>query len=205
LLVSTERSPSPDIFGIREAAAFLGVHEQTVRRLSRRGAIPCFKVGRDWRFRKEALLRWSEEHHERSAKSRAGETGACSVLVIDDEEKVCRALAGMLQRIGCRVRTATRGRDGLALVREEPPDLILLDLKMPDMNGPQLLAELRAEHPHLPVVIVTGYPDGRLMLEASQHAPLMMLAKPVEKELLERTVRVAIGAKAAVAAVGGER
>jgi excisionase family DNA binding protein len=44
---------------IREAAAFLNAHEQTVRGLARRRAIPCFKVGRDWRFRKDALLRWT--------------------------------------------------------------------------------------------------------------------------------------------------
>jgi len=50
-----------EVFNITEVAAFLGAHEQTVRRLARRGVIPAFKVGKDWRFRKEAILRWSEE------------------------------------------------------------------------------------------------------------------------------------------------
>jgi excisionase family DNA binding protein len=183
-----------DIFGIREAAAFLGVHEQTVRRLSRRSAIPCFKVGRDWRFRREALVRWSEDQQRGTAQ--------CSVLVVDDDERVCRAMGGMLMRFGCRVRQATRGSEGLELVRREVPDLILLDLKMPDMNGPQFLVELRKVHPALPVVIVTGYPESGLMLEASRHAPLMLLAKPVEQEALERTVRSVVGEKVVFAAGG---
>jgi excisionase family DNA binding protein len=175
-----------DVFGIRAAAAFLGVHEQTVRRLARRGAIPCFKVGRDWRFRREALIRWSEEQQG---------GGGCSVLVVDDEEQVCRLLGKMLGRLGCRVRWITDGEEGLRLVRRETPDLILLDLKMPDMNGPQFLEELRRTHADLPVIIVTGYQDSELMQEALQYAPLMALSKPMDQELLERTVRMAVGKK----------
>jgi len=176
------------VFGITEAAAFLGAHEQTVRRLARRGAIPSFKVGKDWRFRKEALMRWSEEQQRARA-------GRCSVLVVDDEEKICKALVRVVERFGCRARQALTGAKGLDLVAHDAPDVILLDLVMPDMNGPQFLAELRKTHPALPVVIVTGHPDSELMHEASQYAPVMLLAKPVEPELLERTVRSVLGEK----------
>lgn len=182
---------NPEVFNIREAAAFLGAHEQTIRKLARRGAIPAFKVGRDWRFRKEALLRWSEEQ-----KCGCG----CSVLVIDDEEMICKAMIRTVERFGCRARQASSGAKGLELVTQEVPDLILLDLKMPDMNGPQFLDELRKTHPDLPVVIVTAYPDSELMQKASQYAPVMVLAKPVEQVLLERTVRLALGKRAEVRA-----
>ena len=175
-----------EVFGITEAAAFLGAHEQTVRRLARRGAIPSFKVGKDWRFRKEALLRWSEEQQRARA-------GRCSVLVIDDEEKICKALVRILAGFGCHARQALTGAKGLELVAQDVPDVILLDLMMPDINGAQFLEELRKTHPEMPVAIVTGYPDSELMQQAMQYAPVMVLPKPVDQVLLERTVRVALG------------
>jgi excisionase family DNA binding protein len=187
----------PDILNIGGAAAFLGAHEQTIRKLARRGGIPAFKVGRDWRFRKEAVLRWSEEQQPGG--------GRCSVLVIDDEETVCKTLVRIVKRFGCPARQALSGAKGLELVAQEVPDLILLDLMMPDMSGPQFLEELRKTHPALPVVIVTGYPDSDLMKQATLYAPVMLLSKPVEAELLERTVRSVVGGKAASITRGAER
>ena len=181
----------PDILNIGEAAAFLGAHEQTIRKLARRGAIPAFKVGRDWRFRRDSILRWSEKQPL--------EGGQCSVLVVDDEETVCKTLVRIVKRLGCRGRQALSGAEALQLVAQEVPDLILLDLLMPDMSGVQFLEELRETHPALPVVIITGYPDSDLMEDAAQYAPIMLLAKPVAPELLERTVRTVVGDKLASA------
>lgn len=125
----------------------------------------------------------------------ADEDKPCSVLVIDDDENFCKAMRWQLERLECRVREATSGMDGLQLLRQETPDLILLDLVMPEMNGIQFLELLREAHPDLPVVIVTGYSDSELMKQATQYAPLMLLAKPVEAGLLERTVRTALAEK----------
>ena len=184
-----------------QAAEFLGVHIQTQRKLAKQKRIPAFKVGREWRFRKEALIEWADEQ----AKETGSSNGGCEVLIIDDDEKVCKALAGGLTRLGCVVRRATGGVRGFELVTERVPDLILLDLKMPDMTGPMFLEKLRETHPRLPVVIVTGYPGGDLMIEASRYAPLMVLAKPAENELLERTVRMVIGPKTMMASAEGGR
>ena len=178
------------VLNIHEAAAFLGAHEQTIRKLARAGQIPCYKLGRHWRFRQEALLRWADG--ERSD----GKTETLhSVLVIDDDESVCLHISTALKRLGFRVRQATSGQKGLELIAEEVPDIILLDLLMPGMAGPQFLEELRKTHPTLPVVIVTGYPDSDLMMKATQYAPLMLLAKPVDSDLLERTVRSVAGSQ----------
>jgi excisionase family DNA binding protein len=186
-----------EVFTITEAAAFLGAHEQTVRRPARRGAIPAFKVGKDWRFRKEAILRWSEQQQPGRGGSR------CSVLVVDDEEAICKALVRVVEQFGCRARQALTGAKGLELVAQEAPDLILLDLVMPDMNCPQFLGELRKTQPMLPVVIVTGFPDSELMKQASKYAPVLLLTKPVEPALLERTLRTVLGEKMASVPVGG--
>ena len=182
-----------DFMNVSDAANLLGVHVQTLRRLARQKQIPAFKVGRDWRFRKEALVRWADAQHLNTGL----DDERCSVLIVDDDEKICRGLGRAMERFGCRVQYATDAREGLRLVRERTPELILLDLVMPGINGPQFLAELRKTHPSLPVVIVTGYPDSDLVKEATQFAPLMLLAKPVEPALLERTVRMAVGEKLA--------
>jgi len=172
-----------------DAAAFLGVHVETLRKLARRNDIPSFKVGRDWRFSEEALMRWANEQRSQSASP----VSECSVLVLDDEEKVCRALSRHVERMGCRARHATSGERGLELIATEVPDLVLLDLKMPGMSGPEFLEQLRKDHPALPVVIVTGYPDSDLMHQATRFPPLMLLPKPVHQDHIEKTVRIVLG------------
>jgi excisionase family DNA binding protein len=184
-----------EVLGIREAATLLGAHEQTVRRLARRGEIPAYKVGTDWRFRREALLRWTEE--QRPAGRRP------TVLIVEDDEKVRRAIGELVERCGCTARAAPSAVEGLALVAKRVPDLILLDLKMPGMNGPEFLARLREEHPTLPVVIVTAYPDSELMLEAMQHAPVLLLAKPLDRMALDRTLRSILPDRSSASSRGG--
>lgn len=56
-----------DVLNAKEAAEYLKAHVETVRRMARRGEIPAFKVGKDWRFHKEALRRWSEGQQHNSA------------------------------------------------------------------------------------------------------------------------------------------
>ena len=136
----------------------------------------------------EQILRKYQEIHEPPRRASTSTFG--SVLIIDDEKKVCTALARTVERFGCRARHATDATVGLELVAQETPDIILLDLVMPGMNGPTFLEKLRETHPHLPVVIITGYPDGDLMQEAARFAPVLLLAKPIEPGLLERTVRM---------------
>lgn len=177
-----------DILNIAKAAAYLGIHIQTLRRLTRQNRVPGFKVGREWRFRRETLIKWADEQH-----LRFDAPASCLVYVVDDEAEAGQALVNALRRIGCEARRATTGARGMALIAEQVPDLVLLDLKMPDMTAPRFLAELRKTQPNLPVAIVTGHPGSDLMIEAAQHAPVMVVLKPVEREQLERTVQLVRG------------
>jgi excisionase family DNA binding protein len=174
----------PEVLDAYEAADLLGAHVETVRRLARRGDIPSFKLGSEWRFSREALRRWFSEQRPREAPA---------VLVVDDDPRVLRSLTRMIERLGCRAQGAANGPAALELVERSAPDLILLDLQMPGMNGPELLDRLRPRHPDLPVVIVTGHPDSDLMQRASQHAPIMVLPKPTHATQIERTVRAVLG------------
>lgn len=169
-----------DVMNAVDAAEFLGIHVETLRRMARLNQIPCFKVGRDWRFLRESIIRWADTQ-------RPSMSGGY-ILIVDDDEFVCRTMIRFLCRLGFSAQAAGNGLEGLELVRERTPDLILLDLKMPSMNGPRFLDQLRSRHPRLPVVIMTGYPDSELMAEAMRYAPVLLLSKPVNLELLESTV-----------------
>jgi DNA-binding response OmpR family regulator len=83
----------------------------------------------------------------------------------------------------------------LELIAEEAPDLVLLDLKLPDMTGPSFVKELRKKHRTVPVAIVTGDPDGELMKQALESGPLLVVPKPAEPDQLEQVVRMAQSAK----------
>jgi excisionase family DNA binding protein len=181
-------SGNPDVMNAEQAAAFLGVHMETMRKLARQARIPGFKVGREWRFRREFLLRWADEQQP---------VARLSVLVTDDDPLFSRSLYRLLRSQGHRPLLAQSGPVALEVVAAEKVDLILLDLVMPGMTGPQFLQRLRLMEPDLPVVIVTGYPDGPLMQEAMDYAPLLLLPKPLDPNHLKRTLRTVTGQRMA--------
>lgn len=168
----------------QEAAELLGAHVETIRRLARKGEVPAYKIGKDWRFRTDALLRWVETHHLRRREP--------YVLVVDDEKNTLDLVRRFLEREGYRVAAASEGEEGLGYVANDAPDLVLLDLKMPGMNGVEFLRRFRQEHADIPVMVVTGYPDSDLMRQAMRYGPITLLAKPVEKEQLLRSLRIVL-------------
>jgi len=172
---------SADVLDVHEAGWLLGAHIETVRRLARSGGLPAYKVGKDWRFSKQALSRWMETRHIRQREP--------LVLVVDDEKAIRETVGPFLEQDGYRVTLAATGRDALDAARRDTPDVVLLDLVMPGMPGVEVLKNLHAMNPDIPVIIVTGYPDSNLVAEAMHYPPVMLLAKPVEKTVLLRSVR----------------
>jgi two-component system OmpR family response regulator len=90
-------------------------------------------------------------------KSKAEER-SLRVLVVDDEPLLCRMVSVMLKRVGYEVRTATSGTEALAILQEYNPDLITLDVMMPDMSGLDVARRLRsaAETNTIPIIFVTA-------------------------------------------------
>ena len=179
---------SPDVLSAQEAADYLGVHVETIRRQARKGEIPAYKIGKDWRLRKSALNRWAEQHHERARSAH--------VLVVDDEEVIHSLIKRVLEPQGYRVSAALDGTEALSLMRHETPDVVLLDLQMPGMNGPAVLREIRKDYGDLPVIIITGHPDSDLMSQAMQCSPFLLLSKPVTVAQLLEAVRSAVRGRA---------
>jgi CheY-like chemotaxis protein len=115
-------------------------------------------------------------------------TSAVRVLVVDDDPGVRDLFTRALVRAGFAVRAADGGQDALKLVREELPQLIVLDLMMPWMNGIEVLVAIR-QHPQaapLPVLVTTATATSAYDLRA--YNPVRVLRKPFE---LARLVRVA--------------
>ena len=81
------------------------------------------------------------------------------VLIVDDQPEVLRVYARALQVDGCDTLTAASAQAALDLISAQPPDAILLDLRMPYVNGLGFLYRLREAHPGIPVAIVTGAPS----------------------------------------------
>ena len=81
------------------------------------------------------------------------------LLVVDDEEVVCQACRRIFSRQGFQVETNTDARQGLVKATENDYAIILLDIKMPNMDGIQFLERLREKKPDVPVLIITGYPS----------------------------------------------
>ena len=173
-----------DVLNTKEATDLLKAHIETLRRLARRGDIPAFKVGKDWRFLRKALLRWAAEHHMRNKPP--------CILIVDDDPSVRNLIGRFLEAGGYRFRKASDGAQGLAYLEDKIVDLILLDLKMPGINGPEFLHRLRETGRHLPIVVITGYPDSDLMADAMRYGPIMLVTKPIEREQLLQAVRTTL-------------
>ncbi len=172
---------SDDVLDSFAAAWFVGGHVETLRRLARKGEIPAYKVGKDWRFSKTALQEWMRSHQARH--QRPGR-----ILVVDDEELVRKTVHLILRKEGYEVEAVGDGDAAVAAVRERKPDLVILDLVMPGKTGVEVLRELRAMHAELAVVILTAFPDAGLATEVLCCPPVVLLPKPAGRDLILRTV-----------------
>lgn len=180
-----------DFLGPRQAAEFLGLNEQTVRRLAREGALPASRVGGVWRFRKTLLTEWQDK------RGGAVPSVGRRILVVDDEKPVLAIMESMLNAAGFDVALAVSGEDALAMMHATKPDLVFLDLVMPKMNGAQVLAKIRADWGMIPVVVLTGYPENDILVKVLEYSPVMLLKKPVLRDQLLEAARLCLKSETA--------
>jgi CheY-like chemotaxis protein len=130
------------------------------------------------------------EEPQRKAGSPVVLQAAKTILVVDDEPGIARALAHLLSRDGHTVDTAANGRLALSRLHTQAYDLILCDLRMPDLDGPGLYEALQQQHPHLlrQIIFLTG---DTLSLEARtflEQAQVPRLSKPFRAAEVRRLV-----------------
>lgn len=102
----------------------------------------------------------------RVTRFQRGSTSMATILVVDDEAQIREILSVVLERKGHRVLLAHTGQDSLRLVTQERPDVIILDVILPDMNGLAVLAHIRQMPSSVPVIMLTGYWTGEFESEA---------------------------------------
>ena len=113
-----------------------------------------------------------------------------TILVVDDDADARLIMRAALRKAGYDVRLAEGGHDALRQFRSEACDLVMLDVDMPDLNGHEVCAILRAEAgPLLPIVMVTGMDDVSSVETAYQHGATDFVAKPVHWALLGHRLR----------------
>jgi signal transduction histidine kinase len=131
----------------------------------------------------------SEDHANDSDRPAPAAATVPVVLVVDDQQANVRMVGALLSRSGCQVLTALGGLEGLEQARTHKPDVVLLDMRMPGMDGFQVMAQLR-EQPEtrdLPVIFLTADDDRENLVRAFASGAIDYITKPfVAEELLAR-------------------
>jgi DNA-binding response OmpR family regulator len=133
----------------------------------------------------EALLAEVVRWLKRASSPRPPAESIGTVLVVDDDAKIRGILTNFLELRGFLVESAASGEEGLARLQRAPAGAVLLDLKMPGMDGLLTLRHLRMTHPNLPVVIITNLDDEAAIEEAGALGANDYLVKPFNLEHLQ--------------------
>jgi excisionase family DNA binding protein len=174
----------PQWLTLGEAARYLGVAQSTIRKWSDRGRVRAFYTpGRHRRYRREDLDAFLDS-------SGPDLTGGPLVLIVDDDEHVREYVRVNLEAEGYNVREAGTADEGLDVLEESQPDLVLLDVMMPQVDGWEMLRRLQERHGEgaVPVVMFSGKVDEQGADEAAERGAQGFIGKPFDpSRLIEKT------------------
>ena len=117
---------------------------------------------------------------------------AATVLIIDDDRLIRWSLSTLLERAGYRICQATTGAEGLAAIQTNMPDVVLLDITLPDMDGFAVLQTVRQAHPNLPILTMTADATPEKARQAFRLGALGHLEKPCESATLLAAISEAL-------------
>jgi DNA-binding NtrC family response regulator len=115
------------------------------------------------------------------------------VLIVDDEPNVRRVLGTQLEQAGWATTRAESGEQALDLVRAQDPDLVITDLKMPGMDGMDLLGRLQASFPEIPVIMLTAHGTVSNAVDAMKRGAHDFITKPFDRDEVVELVKKALG------------
>jgi excisionase family DNA binding protein len=181
-----EASGESDWLTLGQAAKFLGVAQSTIRKWSDLGRVPAFYTPGGHRRYKRADL---QAFLDRSGPGKPARGPL--VLVVDDNSQVREVVRVNLEVEGYAVREAANAEDGLSALEEEVPDLILLDVMMPQVDGWEMLRRVQERHGvgSIPVVMFSGQLEANE--EAVERGAQGFVGKPFDlRALVEQTKQI---------------
>ena len=178
------RAPTsdPDWLTLGQAAKYLGVAQSTIRKWSDHGRVPAFYTpGGHRRYRRPDL----DNFLNRSGPGSSTQHGPL-VLIVDDDERVREYVRVNLEMEGYAVREAGSAEEGLGVLEEVSPDLILLDVMMPEVDGWEMLQRVQERHGvgAIPVVMFSGKVNEQSAQEATARGAQGFVGKPFDPQQL---------------------
>ena len=171
-------SAAPEWLTLGQAAKYLGVAQSTIRKWSDSGRLAAFYTpGGHRRFRRSDLDAFL-------GNARGGSKQR--ILIVDDDDRLREYLRVNLEMEGYDVREAASADEGLDALDEEPPDLILLDVMMPRVDGWEMLRRVRERHglDAIPVVMFSGRVDEQEQAAAEERGAQAFIGKPFDPQQL---------------------
>ena len=114
------------------------------------------------------------------------------ILVIDDDIDICHLLKRFLSKNNYEVITAHNGENGLKLLEEHQPDLVLTDFRLGDMDGSEVIQAIKSRMPNVPILVITGYSDIRIAINVMKLGALDYITKPLLPQEILMTIQRAI-------------
>jgi len=177
----------PEWLTLGQAATYVGVAQSTMRKWTDSGRVASFKTpGGHRRYRRADL----DQFLDRSGRGGTSSVAGPLVLIVDDDEKLREYIRVNLEAEGYVVREAGSADEGLEALDEESPDLILLDVMMPRVDGWEMLRRVQEKHGvgAIPVIMFSGKVDERSAAEAASRGAQGFIGKPFDpRALIEST------------------
>ncbi len=116
-----------------------------------------------------------------------------NVLVVDDEEALRTVLSGELVNEGYNVGNAADGDEAIAIIKQQPFDIVLLDIKMPKVDGFEVLKFIKKDYPHIKVIMLTAFADLKNAIESKKLGAEDFISKPYDLVDLLTTIERVLG------------
>src|ERR1700752_430910 len=118
------------------------------------------------------------------------------ILIVDDDEVSCQLFAETLEQENYRVDQARSGDEALALLRDNPYDLLLIDVRMPGMTGLEVTRTVHEKQASLPIIVMTAFGSMETAIEAIHEGAFDFISKPMNLEEIKKTVSRALAQRA---------